>query len=168
MGKNSQTRNVMESGSAKSARGKGEIAGYRKRVYDIVRRIPAGRVMTYGQIANMLGDGYTPRTVGYVMHASEEENVPWQRVINSQGACSTGRITLPKDIQRRMLEGEGIKFDSHGRCDLDKYRCLIDVEDLQRANKEDEKAPSLFKARPSRSAKSGANKGRARDPKRKR
>ena len=45
----------------------------------------AGKVMTYGQIAEILGDGYTARTIGYVMHAADTENVPWQRVINSQG-----------------------------------------------------------------------------------
>lgn len=100
--------------------------------------------MTYGQIANMLGEGYTPRTVGYVMHASGEENVPWQRVINSQGACSTGRIILPTDMQQRMLEAEGIRFDVRGRCDLNEYRCLIDDEDIQRADKEDEERPNLF------------------------
>jgi len=55
---------------------------YRERVYEIVRRIPAGRVMTYGQIAIILGEGYTARTVGYVMHGADTENVPWQRVIN--------------------------------------------------------------------------------------
>ena len=68
---------------------------YRERVYEIVRKVPSGRVMTYGQIAEILGEGYTPRTVGYVMHGADTENVPWQRVINSQGACSTGRMTMP-------------------------------------------------------------------------
>ncbi len=94
---------------------------YRERVYEIVRQIPAGRVMTYGQIAEMLGAGYTPRTVGYVMHAADEL-VPWQRVINSQGACSTGRVVLPPDKQQRLLESEGVIFNAKGRCDLERYR----------------------------------------------
>ncbi len=94
---------------------------YRRRVYDIVRAIPPGHVMTYGQIAEILGEGYTPRTVGYVMHAADE-SVPWQRVINSQGACSTGRIVLPPDKQQRLLEAEGIIFNARGRCDLERYR----------------------------------------------
>ena len=94
---------------------------YRERVYRIVRRIPAGRVMTYGQIAYMLGEGYTPRTVGFVMHGADESNTPWHRVINSQGRCSTGRIVLPADKQRRMLEHEGVKFDQQGRCDLETF-----------------------------------------------
>lgn len=93
---------------------------YRDRVYEIVRRIPRGRVMTYGQLAEILGEGYTPRTVGFVMHGSNEK-IPWHRVINAQGACSTGRVVLPHDKQQRMLEAEGIKFDKRGRCDLETY-----------------------------------------------
>ncbi|HMJ07645.1 MAG TPA: MGMT family protein [Pyrinomonadaceae bacterium] len=95
---------------------------YRERVYSLVRQIPAGHVMTYGQIAVILGEGYTPRTVGYVMHAAETENVPWQRVINSQGKCSTGRITLPHDLQQQMLESEGVIFGEKGNCDLSVFQ----------------------------------------------
>jgi len=95
---------------------------YRERVYEIVRRIPAGRVMTYGQIAELLGEGYTARTVGFVMHAADEERDPWHRVINAQGACSTGKVLLPQDKQQRMLEAEGVAFNERGRCDLGRYR----------------------------------------------
>jgi len=91
---------------------------YRERVYEIVRRIPRGRVMTYGQIAYLLGEGYTPRTVGFVMHGADEKRTPWHRVINSQGRCSTGRLVLPSDKQQRLLEREGVEFDASGRCDL--------------------------------------------------
>ena len=94
---------------------------YRERVYEIVRDIPSGRVMTYGVIAEILGEGYTPRTVGYVMHGADSENVPWQRVINSQGACSTGRMTMPVNLQQNMLESEGVVFSDKGKCDLKVY-----------------------------------------------
>jgi methylated-DNA-protein-cysteine methyltransferase-like protein len=117
-----------------------KLAGqYRERVYRIVRRIPPGRVMTYGQIAYMLGEGYTPRTVGFVMHGADESNTPWHRVINSQGRCSTGRIVLPSDKQQRLLEREGVKFDATGRCDLKKF---------------------LWKTRPRRNEKSETAKAR--------
>ncbi len=120
-----------------------ESAGYRERVYELVERIPVGRVMTYGQIAEILGEGYTPRTVGFVMHAANEDKTPWQRVINSQGACSTTRVILPPDKQQRMLEAEGIIFDGRGRCDLKRYRWT--PEEVERAEGEDdEDQPSLF------------------------
>lgn len=95
---------------------------YRERVYEVVRRIPPGRVMTYGQIAEILGEGYTARTVGYVMHGADTENVPWQRVINAKGGCSTGKMTVPVDLQQKMLEDEGVKFNEKGLCELESVR----------------------------------------------
>ncbi|MCA1592383.1 MAG: MGMT family protein [Acidobacteria bacterium] len=115
---------------------------YRGRVYEIVRRIPAGRVMTYGQLAELLGEGYTARTVGYVMHSAEEGD-PWHRVINAQGACSTGRVLLPPDKQQRMLQDEGVAFDARGRCDLGVYRWTPE-EFAGGEDKDDSPQPSLF------------------------
>jgi methylated-DNA-protein-cysteine methyltransferase-like protein len=106
---------------------------YRERVYEIVRRIPRGRVMTYGQIAYILGKGYTPRTVGFVMHGADDKKIPWHRVINSQGRCSTARIVLPTDMQQRMLEREGVKFDQSGRCDLEVFLWHPNQEKVVRA-----------------------------------
>ncbi len=94
---------------------------YRARVYDLVRKIPRGRVVTYGQIAIVLGEGYTARTVGYVMHGSDD-GVPWQRVINSQGKCSTSKLSIPIDLQQSMLEQEGVVFSEKGKCDLGRYQ----------------------------------------------
>ena len=106
--------------SLKANRKDDRDSAYRERVYRIVRSIPRGRVMTYGQLAEILGEGYTPRTVGFVMHGSNDKT-PWHRVINAQGACSTGRIVLPADKQQRMLEAEGVEFNERGRCDLQRY-----------------------------------------------
>jgi methylated-DNA-protein-cysteine methyltransferase-like protein len=106
--------------AAKSNRKPDPDRDYRERVYRIVRSIPRGRVMTYGQLAEILGDGYTPRTVGFVMHGSDDRT-PWHRVINAKGACSTGRIALPSDKQQRMLAAEGVEFNERGRCDLQRY-----------------------------------------------
>lgn len=97
-----------------------DTAKYRRKVFELVRKIPSGKVMTYGQIAMMLGEGYTARTVGYVMK-NADDGVPWQRVINSQGKCSTGRLTIPVNLQQEILETEGIMF-KNGRCDLERYR----------------------------------------------
>ena len=104
-----------------------ESDDYRERVFQIVRRIPRGRVMTYGQIAAMLGEGYTPRTVGFVIHGSPDK-VPWHRVINARGGCSTMRIALPSNKQQLMLEREKVKFDVNSRCDLTRYLWSPDEE----------------------------------------
>lgn len=128
-----------ESWDGKMDNGQINESKYRERVYEIVREIPAGRVMTYGQIAEILGEGYTPRTVGYVMHAADTEKIPWQRVINAQGACSTGKLTMPVNIQQKILEDEGVEFNEKGRCDLKIY--LWSPDGFQT---EEEKQPSLF------------------------
>lgn len=94
---------------------------YRKLVFDLVKKIPRGKVMTYGQIATVLGEGYTPRTVGFVMHGSEDD-VPWQRVINSQGKCSTSKLSIPINLQQTMLVQEGVEFSPKGKCDLNKFQ----------------------------------------------
>lgn len=121
-----------------------DAPGYYERVYEIVRRIPTGRVMTYGQIADILGEGYTPRTVGYVMNKSPED-VPWHRVINSQGKCSTGRVVLPSNKQQSLLEAEGITFDAKERCDLNLHRWWPDgTGQTGAADDSEESQPSLF------------------------
>lgn len=104
---------------------------YREHVYEIVRQVPPGRVMTYGQIAIILGEGYTARTVGYVMHASPDE-VPWQRVINSQGKCSTGKLTIPINLQQELLEAEGVEFNAAGKCDLGRFQWFPEGFDTEK------------------------------------
>ena len=96
-----------------------------EKIYRLVLRIPRGRVMTYGQIANLLEERYSARLVGWAMHATphDERNIPWHRVINSRGAISTGRIIIHEpNLQRLMLEAEGIVFDERGHCDLSAYQ----------------------------------------------
>jgi len=115
---------------------------YRDRVFRVVRSIPRGRVMTYGQIAEILGEGYTPRTVGFVMHSSNDKT-PWHRVINAQGGCSTRGLVLPHDKQQRMLEAEGVSFNERRRCELQKYLWI--PAELKGKNKPRAKKVSLFK-----------------------
>ncbi len=115
---------------------------YRERVFRIVRSIRRGRVMTYGQIAEILGEGYTPRTVGFVMHSSNDKT-PWHRVVNAQGGCSTRGIVLPHDKQQRMLEAEGVSFNERGRCELQTY-LWIPVEPDQKRKARTKKV-TLFK-----------------------
>lgn len=100
---------------------------YYEQVWNIVRQIPAGKVAAYGQIAKMIPSpngveletyaAFAPRWVGGAMAACPDD-VPWQRVINSQGKISE-RAGAEK--QRQLLEEEGIVFDAKDRIDLKKY-----------------------------------------------
>jgi methylated-DNA-protein-cysteine methyltransferase related protein len=91
-------------------------------VWAIVRDIPAGRVMTYGQVAGLLGNVISPAAVGWALHVCPED-VPWHRVVNARGAFSTEHLPdMPPDVQRRMLMAEGIELRLDGTLDLTRYR----------------------------------------------
>lgn len=89
------------------------------RVYAVVRKIPRGKVATYGQIARALGAPGAARTVGWAMRACPA-NVPWQRVVNARGEISL-RPTTGYHEQRARLRAEGIRFNRAGKIDLKKY-----------------------------------------------
>ncbi len=89
-------------------------------IYSLVRCIPTGQVTTYGRIAAQVG--CTARTVGFAMAALPAENdVPWQRVINSQGKISSRTDGEGNLLQRSLLENEEIQFNQNGRIELKKY-----------------------------------------------
>jgi methylated-DNA-protein-cysteine methyltransferase related protein len=96
---------------------------FRDRAYELVLRIPSGRLMTYGLVARVLGAGYDARAIGNIMYATpkDERAIPWHRVINSQGGISTAGMTTPPDLQQRLLEAEGVVFNDKGKCKLDAY-----------------------------------------------
>ena len=89
-------------------------------IYTLVRRIPRGRVATYGQLAKLAGWGRRARHVGYAMH-SAPDGVPWHRVINAKGEVSPRSSSDHHELQRFLLEDEGIEFNLAGRVDLKKY-----------------------------------------------
>ena len=104
----------------------GDVQGRRRSaweaVYALVRRIPRGRVVTYGQLATLIENRLSPRAVGWAMHGCPED-VPWQRVVNASGGCSTDRLPdLPGGLQRGLLEQEGIEFGENGTLDLERFR----------------------------------------------
>ena len=113
---------------APAAKKEKSTAGFERvfeQIYRMVLRIPAGRVMTYGQIARLLDDRYSPRLVGWAMHATpkDERNIPWHRVINSRGSTSTGRLILHEpDLQRLLLESEGVVFNDKAVCNLSVFQ----------------------------------------------
>lgn len=93
-------------------------ASYR-RIYAVVKRIPEGKVATYGQVAALAGLAGHARQVGYALHSlTEGANVPWQRVINAKGEVSPRAVAGWDGYQRHLLEEEGVHFDARGRVDL--------------------------------------------------
>ncbi len=92
-------------------------------IYEVVRKIPRGRVATYGQVAELAGLKGHARQVGYALHnLPEGSNVPWQRVVNAAGRVSPRAWSGSEIQQQILLEEEGVVFDSGGRLDLETYR----------------------------------------------
>jgi methylated-DNA-protein-cysteine methyltransferase-like protein len=93
------------------------------RIYAVVRRIPRGRVATYGQVARLAGLGGHARQVGYALHAMVTERpLPWHRVINARGEVSPRSDPGSDLAQREFLEREGVVFDRSGRVDLARFQ----------------------------------------------
>jgi len=95
-----------------------------KRVYQLVRRIPRGKVATYGQLAAILGQPRAARAVGHALRLLPRPMagaIPWQRVINASGRISFRGDVLRPDLQRALLEKEGIAFDRRGTVDLKRF-----------------------------------------------
>jgi len=92
------------------------------RIYAVVRRIPKGRVATYGMIALLAGMPRRARQVGYALSRTPEEmRLPWHRVINAKGEVSERSVPGWDEAQRMLLEAEGVTFDSRGRVPLDRF-----------------------------------------------
>ena len=94
-----------------------------EQIYAMVRRIPPGRVTTYGRIAELVG-GCTARMVGYAMAALKRgtaPDVPWQRVINAQGKISIHGDGIGNAMQRTLLEEEGVLFNEKGAVDFSMF-----------------------------------------------
>lgn len=95
---------------------------YYDRVYELVRRVPSGQVVTYGQVAVLLGAPAAARAVGYALHnLPGDSDVPWWRVLNAGGRISLKGRGASADLQAALLADEGVAFVD-GRTELTKYR----------------------------------------------
>ncbi|MDH4212106.1 MAG: MGMT family protein [candidate division WOR-3 bacterium] len=93
-----------------------------ERVVKIIRSIPGGKIATYGQIADYAGNPRAAREVAYILHSSsDKEKLPWHRVINSKGSISLKR-GRGYELQKKMLEDEGVVFDDEDHVDLLRFR----------------------------------------------
>lgn len=95
--------------------------GTYQRIFEVVKRIPKGKVATYGQIASLAGLAGHARQVGYALAALENDSVPWHRVINAKGEISPRTWTDHDDLQRQLLEKEGVAFNERGKVSLARF-----------------------------------------------
>ena len=121
---------------------KNNAPNFYEQVYKLVRCIPAGKVSSYGRIAAMLGRPNAARAVGYALSALRNPNqgnytsanVPWQRVVNSQGRISIRHREQTVSKQAEILRGEGVSVDENGRIDLSIHLWqglhLVELDDI--------------------------------------
>jgi methylated-DNA-protein-cysteine methyltransferase-like protein len=108
------------------ARGEGGLVVRFEPFYRVVRRIPRGRVATYGQVAALAGRPRGARLAGYALSAlrGTANDVPWQRVLGARGRGRAGvslKDPMGAAVQRDLLEREGVAFDARGRIDLARF-----------------------------------------------
>lgn len=96
------------------------MANLNQSVYELVKKIPRGKVATYGQIAELLGNPRLSRQVGWALHANKSAAVPCHRVVNREGRLAPNFAFDGAAEQRRRLEAEGIRFTGL-QVDLTKY-----------------------------------------------
>lgn len=94
-----------------------------QRIYQVVGRIPPGRVATYGQVAALAGLAGHARQVGYALHAlPESSGVPWHRVVNAKGEISLRAMPGAELVQQQRLAREGVHLQPNGRIPLEQVR----------------------------------------------
>ena len=100
-----------------------------ERIYEIVKKIPAGKVATYGQIALLAGNPRWARVVGYALHVNPDpEHIPCFRVVNRVGEVSPAFAFGGENMQIALLQNEGVTFTAEGRVDLKKHLCHPETE----------------------------------------
>ncbi len=108
------------------------MKGFFEKVYDVVQHIPKGKVMTYGQIAKILGAPKYSQIVGYALHVNPRpKEIPCHRVVNRFGEVCEGFAFGGKNVQRELLEAEGVVFDKNGKIDMEKYQWSGELMDME-------------------------------------
>lgn len=107
----------------------GRQSVFYQQIYQLVHKIPPGKVATYGQIAELLGRPRHARQIGYALYrVAPDSDIPWQRVVNAQGMIShSPQRQGSDDLQRILLEQEGITFNSQDKLDLRHHRWQPDL-----------------------------------------
>ena len=98
------------------------MTDFQEKVFAVVRRIPKGRVVSYGGVAALLGQPRAARGVGTALRTIDDDReIPWWRVVNRNGEISISHLSLSRNLQRTLLEREGVEFDDRGRIDWKRF-----------------------------------------------
>lgn len=100
---------------------------FKKRVYEVVKRIPKGKVATYGQVGQMLGSRRLARAVGNALHHNPYARVPCHRVVNSRGGLANNFGKGGRVEQKKRLTEEGVEFEVETRVDMESCRATMDL-----------------------------------------
>lgn len=93
-----------------------------EKIYETVKKIPKGSVMSYGQVALLAGNPRWSRVVGYALHSNPSPGeIPCHRVVMKDGSVSSAFAFGGPDAQRQLLESEGVTFTSDGKVDMLKH-----------------------------------------------
>lgn len=137
------------------------MSPFKEKVIEIVRLVPSGKVVSYGQVAAYAGTPRAAREVGWIMSALGKE-VPWWRVVNNKGYISIrGNQTSDKNIQKKLLEAEGILVSEEFVLDMEKYRYRMPLQKL-RALQLNEEYLQMLLAKYAAAEETGKNKPRQR------
>jgi methylated-DNA-protein-cysteine methyltransferase-like protein len=136
-------------------------------VYRVVRAIPSGRVSTYGDVAALAGMPRAARQVGWALNALEaDDDIPWHRVINAKGEISARGEHEIADLQRALLEDEGVIFSRHDRVDLESARWPPREDEANPEKKAAKTGPKKTSQKPARKpAKKNAKTARKKSAK---
>lgn len=123
------------------------MSPFKQKVIDIVNLIPAGKVMSYGQIALLIGVPRAARQVGWTLaQIGHETNIPWWRVINHKGRISIdGNLHADRELQRKLLETDGIEVLDY-QVDMEKYRFSPNEKQLKNLQLNEEYIESINKS----------------------
>jgi methylated-DNA-protein-cysteine methyltransferase-like protein len=118
-----------------------KLTEFSRKVMALVKKIPKGKVATYGQIAALAGKPHGARGVGWILHSSTRaHDLPWQRVLNSKGRISFDSRSAEFKEQKKLLVSEGIRFSDGNQIDLDRFQWKKRPPQKRRSPK----TPSLF------------------------
>jgi len=108
------------------------MSPFKQRVIQIVRAVPRGKIVSYGQVALYAGAPRAAREVGWVLHATEGSDLPWWRVINKAGVITIrGALFVDKEIQKKLLVAEGVEVSDSFKVDMKKYRFVATDKQLR-------------------------------------